>query len=567
MDSAGSPQLPTTSDSPSSDLSFAVASQGALLGQHATAISAMAETLRSLVEEVWRIHFLPLFQSAGLPVQSSSRGTLHRPASASTLQPALLRSSAPPFQCLLRGFPAPVSPRLPELPGLGCQRVSDIEPVPEDFTGEVNVEDFWDSVSLEMIARGLTSSNRKNPFTVHPSYHFWAPWIGQDTRRSNTVLNTEFLKAQGPRNSAEADDINITEDRLSNELMKLKAYKLQDSCMEATCLFDAGGLAAIICPCAVFLYSLKFNIRAEGPRDFADMLLSWKHMPNISVYDFARGLVNHTNVRVPENPPFQPNEGRLAPPTPENIQAAKDRTLKIHLSWLLEPNTENFEDESHQVTKSSQHYVLCDKLHEGNSKDEKDMLRRIELVPEIAGQPNSQVAEQFFANMRKNNYFINNMSPSAHIFLVRNIVHHHNEKKERQTIEKMKRNVRNRIKPGEWTVIYSKDIKGLPSQEDGNACGIFMLMYALYIVLGADFDFTTGDMDKIRTWWCLLLLSGHSVVRFAQKRKYEDQFIIADKDKEEAKRPRIIPPQQLEPVDLTKEGILEVINVSELIIK
>ncbi|XP_039645478.1 uncharacterized protein LOC120551946 [Perca fluviatilis] len=109
-----------------------------------------------------------------------------------------------------------------------------------------------------------------------------------------------------------------------------------------------------------------------------------------------------------------------------------------------------------------------------------------------------------------------------------------------------------RIIPGEWTVIYSKDIKGLPRQEDGNACGIFMLMYALYIVLGADFDFTTGDMDTIRTWWCLLLLSGHSVVRFAQKRKYEDPIIIADKDKEEAKRPRTIPPQQSEPVDLTR---------------
>ncbi|XP_035855787.1 uncharacterized protein LOC118494780 [Sander lucioperca] len=68
-----------------------------------------------------------------------------------------------------------------------------------------------------------------------------------------------------------------------------------------------------------------------------------------------------------------------------------------------------------------------------------------------------------------------------------------------------------RIIPGEWTVIYSKDLKGLPRQKDGNACGIFMLMYALYIVLGADFDFTTADMDTIRTWWCLLLLSGHSI--------------------------------------------------------
>ncbi|TDH06799.1 hypothetical protein EPR50_G00117410 [Perca flavescens] len=477
-----------------------------------------------------------------------------------------------------------------------------------------------------MIARGLTSSNRKNPFTVHPSYHFWAPWIGQGTRRSNTVLNTEFLKAQGSRNSAEADDINITEDRLSNELMNLKAYKLQDSCMEATwthyihskeCGVDSCGskidlilrlrtemqnrqaydkvfqkiwgesgvLAAIIYPCGV-LYSLKFNIRAEGPRDFADMLLSWKHMPIISAYDFAQGLVNHTNVRVPENPPFQPNEGRLAPPTPENIQAAKDRTLKIHLPWLLEPNTENFEDDSHPVTKSSQHYVLCDKLHEGNTENEEDMLRRIELVPDLAVDcymvptwlPPHCLDTSSFPNDLANKDFV--LIPiwkpgrymlcvlrltERHIIFPDSLFHKHLEASVGfgdQRYIQICSNLSQRIKPGEWTVIYSKNIKGLPRQEDGNACGIFMLMYALYIVLGADFDFTTGDMDTIRTWWCLLLLSGHSV-----KRKYEDQFIIADKDKEEAKRPRTIPPQQSEPVDLTKEGILEVINVSELIIK
>lgn len=109
----------------------------------------------------------------------------------------------------------------------------------------------------------------------------------------------------------------------------------------------------------------------------------------------------------------------------------------------MEPNTDSDEDDSHPVTKSSQHYVLCDKLHEGNSKDAKDMLRRIELVPELAGPLNSQVVEQFFSEMRKNNYFLSNMSPSAHVFLVRNIVHHYNEKKERQTIAKLKSNVSN----------------------------------------------------------------------------------------------------------------------------
>nr|XP_020500943.1 uncharacterized protein LOC109992603 [Labrus bergylta] len=202
----------------------------------------------------------------------------------------------------------------------------------------------------------------------------------------------------------------------------------------------SGGLAAIMCPCGI-VYSLKFNIRAEGPRDFADMLLAWKHLPNVSVYDSAQALVNHTSGREPENLPFQPHEGRLAPPTPENIQAAKDRTLKIHLPWILEPNTENVEDDSHPCTKSSHRYVLCDKPDEDNGKDEKDILRRIDLVPELAGQLDSKVAEQFFTEMRKNDYFLKNMSPSACVFLVRNMVHHHNEKKERQSIEKMKRSV------------------------------------------------------------------------------------------------------------------------------
>ncbi|KAJ8003166.1 hypothetical protein DPEC_G00166570 [Dallia pectoralis] len=111
-------------------------------------------------------------------------------------------------------------------------------------------------------------------------------------------------------------------------------------------------------------------------------------------------------------------------------------------------------------------------------------------------------------------------------------------------------------------MLLCKDIKGLPRQLAGNACGIFMLMYALYIVLGADFDFTTDDMAKIRTWWCLLLLSGHSVDRLAQKRKPEVPIII--EDKEVVKRPRTIPSHQLvsvnkEPVDLAKTmGNLEI---------
>lgn len=80
-----------------------------------------------------------------------------------------------------------------------------------------------------------------------------------------------------------------------------------------------------MCPCGI-VSSVKFNLRAENPRDYADMLLSFKRFPHIVIYDFARGLIAHTNLREPAEIPFRPNEGRLAPVTPQNITAAKKGT-------------------------------------------------------------------------------------------------------------------------------------------------------------------------------------------------------------------------------------------------
>lgn len=185
-----------------------------------------------------------------------------------------------------------------------------------------------------------------------------------------------------------------------------------------------GGWSVILCPHGI-VYSIKFNLRAESPRDFADLLLSWKHLPNICVYDFARGLATHTNLRVPDKVPFHPYEGRLCDPTDENVRAAKDGKLHVSLPWLQERMSAG-EEAGHPVTGSSEHYVLYDRFHERNASDPKDVLRRIQLVPELRGWLNSQVVEQFFAKMRKNNYFLNNMSPSTHTFMMRSIVHRHN---------------------------------------------------------------------------------------------------------------------------------------------
>lgn len=180
----------------------------------------------------------------------------------------------------------------------------------------------------------------------------------------------------------------------------------------------------IMCPCGIII-SIKFNVRAESPRDYCDMLLSFKHFPNVVIYDFARGLATQTNLREPVKIPFMPNEGRLAEATPENLQSARKDDLKVNLPWLKVKKV-HADSNAHPSTGSAEHYALYDTFHEGNTREAKDCLRKIALVPELHGWVNSQVAEQLFSKMRRNNYFLNMMSPGSHIFLMRSIIHHHN---------------------------------------------------------------------------------------------------------------------------------------------
>ncbi|XP_013873396.1 uncharacterized protein LOC106524217 [Austrofundulus limnaeus] len=309
---------------------------------------------------------------------------------------------------------------------------------------------------MEVISHGLYPPGCKNPFVVKPSYHNWSPWIGPQTRRSDILLNTESEKICMPDWSSDEDQY-LTEERLVDEVLNLKLPEIKRLCKQ--CGIDSrgskmdlvlrlrdkmasratynkvfkkvwgasGGWAVITCPCGV-IYSIKFNLRSESPRDFADLLLSWKFFPNITVYDYPRGLVSHLKNRCPEDTPFTIHEGRLLDPTAKNIRQAAEGKLQVSLPWLKHKK-EPKEKGGHPVTGSSQHYCLSDGFHQHNNKDERDILRQTEIVPELAGRLNSQCAEQLFAGMRKNNYFLNMLTPSAHVFLQRNILHHYNVRK------------------------------------------------------------------------------------------------------------------------------------------
>ncbi|XP_039464218.1 uncharacterized protein LOC120437739 [Oreochromis aureus] len=214
------------------------------------------------------------------------------------------------YSCINCGFHPPVVVMDLHRKGVFKLAVSDLK-APEDFNGEHDIEGFWNSIHLEMISRGFFPSGVKNPFSVPPSYTHWAPWIGNETRTSDIVLNTEFQKV-GTSSSHEAKLSSVTEDRLLDELAKQKVGVVRKLCkacnidskgsrsdlitrlrekMKSRQTYDkvfqsiwgaSGGWSVILCPHGI-VYSVKFNLRAESPRDFADLLLSWKHMPNVCV--------------------------------------------------------------------------------------------------------------------------------------------------------------------------------------------------------------------------------------------------------------------------------------------
>ncbi|KAM4536415.1 uncharacterized protein PAE49_021033 [Odontesthes bonariensis] len=182
------------------------------------------------------------------------------------------------YYCLCCGFFPPVVQMDLHKKGVFNLPVSDKREPSENFTGVVDIKTFWDSVQLEMIARGFFPSRAKNIFAVNPSFEHWRPWIGKDAE-----LNAE--------SSTEAK-VGVSEDRLFDELSKQKISTVRKWCralnlesegsrmdlvvrlaveMNTRHSYDhffpkiwgaCGGWSVILCPHGV-VYSLKFNLRAQ----------------------------------------------------------------------------------------------------------------------------------------------------------------------------------------------------------------------------------------------------------------------------------------------------------------
>lgn len=182
----------------------------------------------------------------------------------------------------------------------------------------------------------------------------------------------------------------------------------------------------ITCPCGI-VYSMKFNLRTESPRDFVDLLLSWKHFPNVTVSDDASALALHANRRQPGI--FGLFQGRLLDPTPQNIKQVSDSSVHVNLPWLKSPKMPPDTD-GHPLTGCSQHLSLS-----STSEAQRDLLRQLELVPELTGSISSRCVEQLFLWVGEKNNSLKTITPSTHLFLQRNLLHHYNMGKNQRAVE------------------------------------------------------------------------------------------------------------------------------------
>ena len=205
----------------------------------------------------------------------------------------------------------------------------------------------------------------------------------------------------------------------------------------------SGGVILACCPHRI-TYALKMPIRRESARDYYDIIKSFKHQLNIAMTSrpFWRNMLTR------EIQTFHPHEGRLAKPTDENIQKAKEGTLRIDLPQLLlsQFSSLDVEDELsdgvHPVTKLSDRYSLSDTLHFRNLKNPADVLRNSKLVSQLRDQCNTQAVEQSFQDIKQDSYWFNPQSPLQYAFMCRLLCHLRNVTLNKQMLDEIDKSLR-----------------------------------------------------------------------------------------------------------------------------
>eukprot|EP00112_Aurelia_sp_Birch-Aquarium-sp1_P013996 Seg2997.2 transcript_id=Seg2997.2/GoldUCD/mRNA.D3Y31 product="HMG domain-containing protein 3" protein_id=Seg2997.2/GoldUCD/D3Y31 len=330
----------------------------------------------------------------------------------------------------------------------------------------VDSDDFWAKVLGGILSKGL-NGRKIDDFFIEPRLSFWSPYIGPQSRISNLLVNSEHRKVNHDTGEIEIDCRELSEERLIETMFESKHCDLQKlarkvgvNCkgskldiinrvkeglgtqnnkfnkMFKKMFGRSGGWLTVACQHGV-IYAVKFLLRAESPRDYIDILRGLKHQPNVFVNDMAHMVAAHGNRHHADI--FRPFEGRVAEANPENVASASDGSFQVSFPWLnnLRPFSEIVPaNDCHPVTGSDVRMALFDRFHEGNTGSEEEALRRIACVKELSGQLNSQVAEQIHGSFNNKKHYMNQMTPTNHIFVFRSGIDLRNEEMNKKYIEK-----------------------------------------------------------------------------------------------------------------------------------
>ena len=206
-------------------------------------------------------------------------------------------------------------------------------------------------------------------------------------------------------------------------------------------LFDfmsIGGILHFTCTHG-FVYYLNFLKFKESARDYVDGILSFKRFPTVFICDIAGQVASHLSNRT-ESKYFQDDLlGRLERVTDENMEDAEGKTLEVEPDWIRllkvasarEKNVDLEDDRftaRHPITNTSQRFILYDRFHQKNQTRREELLRSLDICPELRALINSSASEQFNRCLKNILYSTNELKQSTFLFMVRTYVKMRNMK-------------------------------------------------------------------------------------------------------------------------------------------
>eukprot|EP00795_Rhopilema_esculentum_P005631 gene5631-10847_t len=89
----------------------------------------------------------------------------------------------------------------------------------KDDVDEVDCQNFWNDVAIEMMSRGFRSI-KLDSLKVGPNLSYWPPFMGKKSRIGIIMYNSEHLKAQRDDENVEVEFREISEERLLETLFE-----------------------------------------------------------------------------------------------------------------------------------------------------------------------------------------------------------------------------------------------------------------------------------------------------------------------------------------------------------